>query len=712
MSIIRESAMLGDQEFIIETGRMALQANGSVVVQYGKTQVLCTAVAGKIIDLPYFPLTVNYQENMWASGTIPGNYFRREGRPSDKATLTSRLIDRPVRPLFADGYENETQVIAWVLSADKVNDPDVLGITAASAALIISDIPWEGPLVGVRVGRIDGEFIANPTFEQREKSEMDIVVAVTDEAIAMVEGEADEVELSIMLDALEFAREAAKPLLKLQHEMAEKLGKEKMKVSPKTANADIAAAVDKAARKKLTKAVTIKDKLERYAAVDALKAEMVEKLAEKFIVQDEDTTAKEARKKAEGEVKEAFESLKKKIVRGLVAKDKKRIDGRRPDEIRNISIEVGLIPSAHGSALFTRGETQALVTATLGSDRDAQRVEHLEGRQEERRFMLHYNFPPFCVGEVNFRMGTGRREKGHGMLAERALVPVVPDLENTFPYTIRVVSDIMGSNGSSSMASVCGGSLAMMDAGIPVTRPTAGIAMGLIKEGDDLTVLSDILGDEDHLGDMDFKVCGTSKGITAFQLDTKIAGITKETMTAALTQARDGIDHILGEMAKVLDTPRAELSENAPRITTVKIPGDTIGLVIGQGGKTIKSIQDATNTTIKIEEEGGMGVVSISSSDKTSTQQVIEIIEGLTAEPEVGKVYLGTVKKIVDFGAFIEILPGKDGLCHISELTEGRVNSVHDVLREGDECMVKVLDVERGKIRLSRRAALADKAND
>jgi polyribonucleotide nucleotidyltransferase len=515
-----------------------------------------------------------------------------------------------------------------------------------------------------------------------------------------------------MLDALEYAREAAKPLLKLQHEMAEKLGKKKMEVSPKTPNADIAAAVDKAARKKLTKTVTIKDKLERYAATDELKKEIVAKLAEKFIVQDEDTTAKEARKKAESEVKDAFDSLKKKIVRGMVAKDKKRIDGRRADEIRDISIEVGLIPSAHGSALFTRGETQALVTATLGSDRDAQRVEHLEGRQEERRFMLHYNFPPFCVGEVNFRMGTGRREKGHGMLAERALVPVVPDLENTFPYTIRVVSDIMGSNGSSSMASVCGGSLAMMDAGIPVTRPTAGIAMGLIKEGDDLTVLSDILGDEDHLGDMDFKVCGTSKGITAFQLDTKIAGITKETMTAALTQAREGIDHILGEMAKALDTPRAELSENAPRITTVKIPGDCIGLVIGQGGKTIKSIQDATNTTIKIEEEGGMGVVSISSADKTSTQQVIEIIEGLTAEPEVGKVYLGTVKKIVDFGAFIEILPGKDGLCHISELTEGRVNSVHDVLREGDECMVKVLDVERGKIRLSRRAALADKATD
>lgn len=712
MSIIRESAMLGDQEFIIETGRMALQANGSVVVQYGKTQVLCTAVSGGPAKGDFFPLTVNYQENMWASGNIPGNYFRREGRPSDKATLTCRLIDRPIRPLFSDGYNNETQVIAWVLSADKVNDPDVLGITAASAALVISDIPWEGPLVGVRIGRIDGEFVANPTFAQRAKSDMDIVIAVSDDAIAMVEGEADEVALEIMLDALEFGREAAKPMLALQHEMAEKLGKKKMEVSPKKANADIAAAVDKAARKKLTKTVTIKDKLERYAATDALKDEIVEKLAAKFAVTDEDTSAKEALQKAQGEVKGAFDSLKKKIVRGMVAKDKKRIDGRRPDEIRDISVEVGLIPAAHGSALFTRGETQALVTATLGSDRDAQRVEHLEGHQEERRFMLHYNFPPFCVGEVNYRLGTGRREKGHGMLAERALVPVVPDLENEFPYTVRIVSDIMGSNGSSSMASVCGGSLAMMDAGIPVTRPTAGIAMGLIKEGDDLTVLSDILGDEDHLGDMDFKVCGTSKGITAFQLDTKIAGITKETMTEALKQARAGIDHILGEMAKALDTPRAELSENAPRITTIRIPGDTIGLVIGQGGKTIKSIQDATGATIKIEEEGGMGVVAISSSDATSTQQVIEIIEGLTAEPEVGKVYLGTVKKIVDFGAFIEILPGKDGLCHISELTEGRVNSVHDVLREGDECMVKVLDVERGKIRLSRRAALADKAND
>lgn len=698
MGIIRESAMLGDQEFIVETGRMALQANGSVVVQYGRSQVLCTAVAGDVKDLGFFPLTVNYQENMWAAGNIPGNYFRREGRPTDKATLTSRLIDRPCRPLFADGYMRDTQIICWVLSADKVNDPDVLGITAASCALMISDIPWAGPLVGVRVGRIDGKFVANPTFEQRAASDLDVVLAVSQDAIVMVEGEAEEVDLEIMLEALEYGREMAQPMLQLQLELAKQIGRTKMEVTPKVPDADIASAVDKAARKKVVKAMTILDKLERYAALDALKAEVVEKLGSKY----------EGREK---ELKGAYSDLKKSIVRTMVAKDKKRIDGRGPEDIRSITCEVGLIPGAHGSALFTRGETQALVTTTLGSDRDSQRTETLEG-MIERRFMLHYNFPPFCVGEVRFMRSTSRRETGHGMLAERALVASLPDLENDFPYTVRVVSDIMGSNGSSSMASVCGGSLAMMDAGVPLKRPTAGIAMGMIREGKDLTILSDILGDEDHLGDMDFKVCGTSQGITAFQLDTKIAGITREVMTNALRQARQGIDHILGEMAKTMTEARAELSANAPRITTIKIPGDTIGLVIGQGGKTIKSMQEATGATIKIEDEGGIGVVSISSSDAVATQQVIEIIEGLTAEPEIGKIYLGTVKKILDFGAFIEILPGKDGLCHVSELTEGRVNNVEDVLREGDECMVKVLDVERGKIRLSRRAALADSANE
>ncbi len=463
MGIIREGAQLGDKEFIIETGRMALQANGSVVVQYGDSQVLCTATAGEVKDLPFFPLTVNYQENQWAAGSIPGGYFRREGRPGDKATLTSRLIDRPCRPLFADGYVNDTQVIAWVLSADKINDPDVLGITGASAALMLSDIPWHGPLAGVRVGCVEGEFVANPTFDQRAASEMDIVLAIGTDSIVMVEGEAHEVPLDQMLEALEFGREAVKPLLSLQLEMAEKVGKKKMEVTPDEIDADVMASVDKKARKKLTDAVTIPDKLERYAALDELKDKIVEDLLKSYEDQKDD-------------IKDAFDSLKKKIVREMAVSKKKRIDGRGLTDIREVTCELGLIPCAHGSALFTRGETQALVTTTLGSDRDAQRVETLEG-QEERKFMLHYNFPPFSVGEVKFLRSTSRRETGHGMLAERALITSVPDLEDEFPYTVRVVSDIMGANGSSSMASVCGGSLAMMDAGVPLKAATAGIAM-------------------------------------------------------------------------------------------------------------------------------------------------------------------------------------------------------------------------------------------
>ncbi len=695
MTIIRESARLGDKEIIIETGRMANQANGSVIIQQGDSQVLCTATAGGLRGLPFFPLTVDYIENKWAAGRIPGGYFKREGRPGSHAILTARLIDRPCRPLFEDGYMNETQLIAWVLSADQVNDTDILGITGCSAALMLSDLPWDGPVAGVRIGCVDGKFVANPTFAERENSTMDVILAASQDAIVMVEGEAKEVSREQMLEALDFGRDAVQAVIDLQLELRKQIGKARREVVAPELNSDVFGAVEKDARKKLEKVLTIADKLERYAATDELKSEVIEKLEEKF-------------PELTGDISESFDKIKKDIVRKKITKEGIRIDGRNSTEIRDITCEVGLIPGAHGSALFTRGETQALVTTTLGTDRDALRVETMTG-DESQSFMLHYNFPPFCVGEAKPLRSTSRREIGHGNLAERALTPALPNLEEDFPYTVRVVSDIMGSNGSSSMASVCGGSLSLMDAGVPMATPTAGIAMGLIKEGDDIVILSDILGDEDHLGDMDFKVCGTKNGITAFQLDTKISGISRDVMVNALTQAEDGIQHILGEMAKALDTPRKELADNAPRITNIKIPQDAIGLIIGPGGKTIRAIQDATNTVLNISDDG---TVSISSSDATSTQQAIEIIEGLTAEPEVGKTYRGTVKSIKDFGAFIEILPGKEGLCHISELTEGRVNRVEDVLREGEECLVKCIGIERqGKdlrIRLSRKEALAD----
>lgn len=694
--IIREGAKLGDQELIIETGRMAMLANGSVVIQYGESQVLCTAVAGEDKSgLGFFPLTVNYQENHYAAGQIPGNYFRREAKPTTKATLASRLIDRPCRPLFADGYMCDTQLIAWVISADRINDTDVLGITGCSAALMLSDIPWNGPLAGVRVGRIDGKFVANPTIEQRERSEMDIVLAISPDAIVMVEGEANVVAEDIMIDALAFGQEAVQDVLKLQLDMAERLGKKKMEVTPTELNPEFVDAIREAATDKIKHAVQIKDKKERGKTSKAIRNEIVEKLAEERFPEQED------------DLKAAFGKVRKEISRRMVIETGHRIDGRKPDEIRNITCDIGLVPRAHGSALFTRGETQALVVTTLGTDKDSQRIDGLEG-EENKTFMLHYNFPPFCVGEVRFMRATSRRELGHGMLAERALVSSIPCFENEFPYTVRIVSDVLGSNGSSSMASVCGGSLALMDAGVPVKHATAGIAMGLIKEGDDIVVLSDILGDEDHFGDMDFKVCGTADGITAFQMDTKIAGISFDTMKEALAQATRGIKHILGEMNKAINTPRTDLAPNAPRIEQIKIPVDAIGAVIGPGGKNIRSIQETTNTVISIEDDG---TVNIASSDAISTQQAIEIIKGLTATPEVGEIYLGTVQKIVDFGAFIQILPGKDGLCHISELTEGRVNRVEDVLSEGEEVYVKVLEIERnGKIRLSRRAAMEERA--
>lgn len=698
MAIIREGAKFGDRELIIETGRMARQANGSVVVQYGDSMVLCTATAGgERPDLPFFPLMCDYVENMWAAGTIPGGYFKREGKPSDKAVLSSRLIDRPCRPLFPDGYMNNTQLIAWVISADRVHDTDILGITGASTALMISDIPWNGPVAGVRVGLVDGKFIAHPSFEERERSSLDLVMAISPTAVVMVEGLADEVPEDVMVEALEFGRESVQDVLDLQMKLARSIGKEKMAVNVTKRDDAIDKAVKKAAGTKLKKALAVADKLERYKALDALKDEIVAKLEKDY-------------PENLGDVKDAFGDLKKDVVRKATVKDKIRIDGRGPKDIRQITCEVGVLPMAHGSALFTRGETQALVTTTLGTERDAQRIDTLEG-DVTRNFMLHYNFPPFCVGEAKPLRGTSRRETGHGTLAERSISSSLPDQAAEFPYTIRVVSDVLESNGSSSMASVCGGSLALMDAGVPVKHATAGIAMGLIKEGDDLVILSDILGDEDHLGDMDFKVCGTEKGITGFQLDTKIEGLSSQTMVDALMQAREGRLHILNIMNEALSAPRKDLSATAPRIVTIQIPVSEIGTIIGPGGKTIRAIQETTGTTVNVSDDG---TVRIASSGQAAAQQAIEIIEGLTEKPEVGKIYLGTVKTVVDFGAFIEVLPGVDGLCHISELTEGRVNKVEDVLREGDECLVKVIAVDSrsGKIKLSRKEALAERGED
>jgi polyribonucleotide nucleotidyltransferase len=699
MTIFRESVFVGTQEITIETGRMARQAGGSVVVQYGESQVLCMATAGRVKPLPFFPLVCDYVENQWAAGAIPGGYFRREAKPSSKATLTSRLIDRPCRPLFPEDFKNETQLIAWVISADRINDTDIHGITGCSAALMISDVPWDGPVAGVRVGRVAGEFVANPTFEQRENSDIDLVMAVTPDAIVMVEGLADVVPEAIMIDALDFGRESVQDLLKLQLTMAKALGKEKMTFPVPEKNTKALKAVDKAFHKRILEAVTVKDKIARYKGLDALKDEVVAAFADDFPDQ-------------EGDIKEAFGDLKKNIVRSMVLKESVRLDGRALDEVRDITVEVGLLPKSHGSCLFTRGETQALASVTLGTEKAAQRLDTLEG-DLRKSFMLHYNFPPFCVGEVRMMRGTSRREVGHGFLAERALTAGLPDQESEFPYTIRVVSDVLESNGSSSMASVCGGSLAMMDAGVPLKHATAGIAMGLIKEGDDVAILSDILGDEDHLGDMDFKVCGTADGITAFQLDTKIKGLSRDTMVDALLQAQKGRQHILEIMDRVLDQARHDLSPNAPRITHIKIPVSAIGAVIGQGGSTIRSIQEATGAQINISDDGTVGIAA---SCGVAAKQAIEIIEGLTATPEIGETYLGTVTKIAsndrgEFGAFIEILPGTEGLLHVSELTEGHVDRVSDILAEGDECMVKVigLDPRSGKIKLSRKSALTEK---
>ncbi len=696
---LKKSVRVGEQELVLETGKLAKQADGSVTVRYGDTIILVTAVSAKEKkDVDFLPLTVEYQEKLYSAGRIPGSYFRREGRLTEKETLTSRLVDRSCRPLFPEGYAYETQVIASVISSDSENEGDVHGITGASAALMVSDIPFNGPIAGIRVGRVGGQLIANPSAKQREQSDLDLVMACSKDAIVMVEGGASEVSEADMVAALEFGKAAVAPVLELQESMRRELG-----VAVRVY--DKAPAADEALREKvralampgIASGYGIHEKHDRYFALSTVKKEVIARLKESMGESFTPQTEKLA--------KAVVEDLKYEHMRELTVNGG-RIGGRPHDVVRPITSEVGLLPRVHGSALFTRGETQALVAVTLGTSEDEQRLELLSG-MTFKRFMLHYNFPPFSVGETKPLRGPGRREIGHGALAERALRGMLPRSED-FPYTVRIVSDILESNGSSSMASVCGGTLSLMDAGVPIKAPVAGIAMGLVKEGEKIAILSDILGDEDHLGDMDFKVCGTKNGITSIQMDIKITGLTTEIMSRALEQARRGRLHILGEMLKALDAPRKEISRYAPRITTIMIRPEFIKNVIGPGGKVIKDIIARTGASINIEDSGR---VDIASNNSEAVQQAITMIQALTREAEVGKIYLGTVRKIAEFGAFVELFPGTDGLIHISELSDKRVKSVSDVLKEGDEVMVKVISIDRsGKIRLSRKEALAERA--
>ncbi|HEX9289793.1 MAG TPA: polyribonucleotide nucleotidyltransferase [Anaeromyxobacteraceae bacterium] len=706
MNPIQQRVQCGGKEILLETGKVAKQADGSVWVRMGDSIVLVTVVSAKERKegIDFFPLTVDYQEKLFAAGKVPGSFFRREGRPTEKETLVSRFIDRSCRPLFPDGYSNETQIIASVISFDQENDTDVLGLTGASAALQLSDVPFNGPIAGVRVGRVNGQFIANPTLAQRAQADLDVIMAASEDAIVMVEGGAHELPEAVMIDALLFGQAAVKDLLVAQRRLAEAKGaKGKRAFDPPKNDTELKAKVKQLTWEKVREAYARNEKHDRYGRLSEIKKELMEALKAE--------AAGDAGKLAlitlrEKEIKGYYEDVKYEYMRGMIVDEKRRIGGRGERDIRKITCEVGLLPRVHGSALFTRGETQALVATTLGTAEDEQRVEQLTG-MIFKKFMLHYNFPPFSVGEVKFLRSPGRREIGHGALAERALRQVLP-AEDKFPYTIRIVSDIMESNGSSSMASVCGGCLSLMDAGVPIKAPVAGIAMGLIKEGEKIAILSDILGDEDHLGDMDFKVCGTEAGITSIQMDIKIGGVTREILERALSQAAEGRKHILAEMMKSIATPRAEISAYAPRITTIKIRPERIKDVIGPGGKVIKEITAQTGCSINIEDDGS---VSIASSDQEKVAAAIKRIKDLTQEAEVGKTYLGTVRKIAEFGAFVEIFPGTDGLIHISELSDKRVKNVTDVLSEGEEVLVKVISVDRaGKIRLSRKEALAEAA--
>ncbi len=688
MNPIIETCKVGDVEIKIETGRVAKQAN-SVLITLGETVVLVTAVASaEPKDLPFLPMTVEYRESAYAAGKIPGGYFKREGRPSEAEILTCRVTDRPIRPGFPKSYRNDVQIISNVLSHDKENEPDVLSVTGASAALTISEIPWEGPVAGIRVARIDGKLVAFPTFTQQQRADINMIVGVTRDAIVMVEGGASEASEAEMIDVLMFAKEAAAPIIALQDRLRERAGKPKRPHVPPATDAALASAVKDFARAGMVAAVAIVGKHERHDAIRALKKSAIEKFVATHPGKDE-------------EIKGAIDKLEKEVVRQQVIETGRRIDGRDTKTVRPLHIEAHPLPRPHGSALFQRGETQAIVTTTLGTEYDAQRLDTIRG-DVRRTYMLHYNFPPYCTGEAKPMRGTSRREIGHGALAERALKAVLPPAEQ-FPYMVRVVSEVTESNGSSSMASVCGGCLALMDAGVPIRAPVAGVAMGLMQVGDKIAVLTDILGDEDHMGDMDFKVCGTRDGITALQMDIKVAGLTRKILEDALAQAREARLHILEGMLKVLDRPRADISQYAPRIVTMQVKVDRIRDIIGPGGKMIRAITEQSGAQINVDDTGR---VSISSSSMESIEKAKRLIEGLTAEAEIGAYYQGMVTRVADFGAFVEILPGTDGLVHISELENHRVNNVSDVLHEGDEVVVKVLNIDQtGRIRLSRKAA-------
>ena len=680
-----------------ETGLVAKQASGSVVVRSGETVLLVTCVMGGDRGMDFLPLTIDYIEKTYAAGKIPGGFFKREGRLGEKETLTSRFIDRPCRPLFKKGFSNDIQVVATVLSADPAADTDVLALSGASAAISLSEIPFDGPVAGVRVIRKDGKLQINPHFDDVADADINFIVAGTKDAIVMVEGGADQVSEGEVLEALFYAHQEMQVIIEMQEELQSKAGKEKVEFTPHEVDSNLAEEIASFASEKLLTAAQVPDKLERKVAMKVVKTE----IKEKFIPTEGDNIDAIA-----SDVSSIIDSLHSSLVRNLLISEGKRLDGRDSKTVRPIEIQVGYLPRVHGSSLFTRGETQAIVTTTLGVEEDAQRIDGLL-EERYRRFMLHYNFPAFSVGEARPMRGPGRREIGHGALAERALLPVLPD--DSFPYVLRVVSEITESNGSSSMATVCGGTLAMLDAGVPLKAPVAGVAMGLIQEGSDTVVLTDILGDEDHLGDMDFKVCGTQSGITALQMDIKVKGLSQKILTQALNQAKDARLHILDEMNKVIYEGRSELSKYAPRIESFRIPTDKIRDLIGTGGKVIKGIQETWGVKISIADNGE---VTVSGGDQESLENAVKICKSLTEKPEIGKIYQGVVKKVVDFGAFVEILPGTEGLCHISQLSDERVRHVEDVLSEGDQINVKVLDVDRmGKIKLSLKEALAEMAN-
>jgi polyribonucleotide nucleotidyltransferase len=692
--MIKSVVDVRSKELSLSTGKMARQADGSVVAQYGDTIVLATAVSSKTPreGIDFFPLTMDYQEKTYSAGKIPGGFFKREGRPTEKEVLTSRLIDRPIRPLFPKGFNCETQGIVSVLSYGDENIADILGIVTISAALHISDIPFNGPVAAVRIGRIAGTFVINPDLQETEECDCNLVVAGTEDAVAMVEGSVQELSEADLLEAIDIAHNEIKKLCKLQNEFRAAAGKEKRVVVPPVKDEALKDTINGICLEKIKTAIVIPDKMMRQAALDAILREAIEALntGEKDIARD---------------IAGAFNDIEKNLVRNMILNDNIRADGRTPEQIRPISSEVGLLPRTHGSSFFTRGETQCLAVVTLGTSDDEQRIDSLDG-ETHKTFMLHYNFPPFSVGEVKPLRSPGRREIGHGILAERALSAVMPS-KTEFPYTVRIVSDILESNGSSSMATVCGGTLALMDAGVPIKAPVAGIAMGLIKEGEKVVVLTDILGLEDHLGDMDFKVTGTENGITAFQMDTKIGGISREIMEKALEQARQGRLFILGKIKETLGAPRESLAKHAPRIYTMQIKQDKIRDVIGSGGKVIRGIIEQTGVKIDIDDSG---LINIAAADGEAAQKAIDIINNITAEAELGKIYLGKVKRIMDFGAFVEIIPGTEGLVHISQLSDKRVAQVTDVVNEGDEVLVKVIEIDKmGRIRLSRKEAMQEK---